>query len=116
MPGDRDVFGIKEGPPLHDPLAVAAILTGKEHEIPFYDWNSDGGPDNRERFDISIVTDGEYEDALTGSELGRTVATRKEPGEPGVRIPRSLDIEAFWDEIEACIERAENALEKRSQS
>jgi uridine nucleosidase len=35
----RDMFGIAAGPPLHYPLVIAAILTGTEHEIPYYDWD-----------------------------------------------------------------------------
>lgn len=108
------MFGITEGPPLHDPLAVAAILSDARPGIPFQDWSADGGPEKRERFDVTVVTEGNFEDAAKGSQLGRTIATLKEPGKPGVRIPRSLDLDSFWDEIEACIERAEAVVAKRA--
>jgi uridine nucleosidase len=103
------VFNITAGPPLHDPVAVAAILTGTEHEIPFYDWDfkTADGTTLKERFEVTIVTDGTYEDAKAGAQTGRTRAKMLEPGADGVRIPRGVDIPAFWRVIEECIERAD---------
>lgn len=108
--GIRDVFGIVEGPPLHDPLAVAAVLTGAgEHEIPIYD--ADPATGIRERFEVTIVTDGTIEEAHAGlKETGRTVVRLLPPGEEGVRIPRGLDIPKFWNVLEDCIERADQAM------
>ncbi|KAI0148150.1 Inosine/uridine-preferring nucleoside hydrolase [Hypoxylon sp. NC0597] len=111
----RDVFGIVEGPPLHDPLAVAAILTGTEYEIPFYDYDpkSPEGPGRRERFEVEVVTDGTLEDAKhRGAPTGRTVVKLLPPGSEGVRIPRGLDIPLFWKVIEECCERADQANKK----
>ncbi|PSR78898.1 Inosine/uridine-preferring nucleoside hydrolase domain-containing protein [Coniella lustricola] len=99
----KDVFGIIEGPPLHDPLAVAAILTGTPWEIDFHEYD-------RERYDIKVIVEGTHEDALhRGSQLGRTIATLLPPGSEGVRIPRGLDISRFWQVMEECVQRADEA-------
>lgn len=109
----KDFFGIVEGPPLHDPLAVAAVLTGTPWEIEFVDYSDTSDPateDKRERFDVKVITDGTHEDALhNGSQLGRTIATLLPPGEEGVRIPRGLDIPKFWKVLEECVQRADEA-------
>ncbi|KAI1369340.1 Inosine/uridine-preferring nucleoside hydrolase domain-containing protein [Xylaria arbuscula] len=112
----RDVFGILDGPPLHDPLAVAAILTGTRHEIPFYDFDpaSAEGPERRERFEVRVVTEGTLEDARErGAQTGRTVVRLLPPGEEGVRIPRGLHIELFWKVIEECVQRADDVNAKK---
>lgn len=108
----RDVFGIMEGPPLHDPLAVAAVLTGAgKHEMPFYD--ADPVTGSRERYEVTVVTDGTIEEAHAGlKETGRTVVRLLPPGEEGVRIPRGLDIPKFWNVLEECMERADDAVGK----
>jgi uridine nucleosidase len=105
----RDVYGIVEGPPLHDPLAVAAILVGTKHEIPFYDYDpkSTEGPRQPERFEVKVVTEGTLEEAIKGAQTGRTLAKPLEPGAEGVRIPRDLDIPLFWKVIEECCQRAD---------
>lgn len=101
------VFGITAGPPLHDPLAVAAVLTGTDAEIPFYD-AVDGGP--AERYEVSVVTDGTTDEALAGhTETGRIVVRLLPPGSEGVRIPRDLDIPTFWKVLEECTARADEA-------
>ena len=107
---DRDVFGIMEGPPLHDPLAVAAVLPGSGADnIPFYDMDPVTGA--RERYHVTVVTDGTIEEAHAGlKETGRTVVRLLPPGEDGVRIPRGLDIPKFWSVLEECIERADDAV------
>ncbi|KAK4031336.1 uridine nucleosidase, partial [Parachaetomium inaequale] len=108
-----DVFGITEGPPLHDPLAVAAVLTGvgDQHEIPFCDCDPAGEPGlaQRERFEVTVVTEGTYEDARAGAKTGAITARLLPPGEEGVRIPRSLDIPLFWKVLEECVSRADAA-------
>ncbi|KAI1799820.1 Inosine/uridine-preferring nucleoside hydrolase [Daldinia bambusicola] len=111
----RDVFGIIEGPPLHDPLAVAAVLVGTSHEIPFYDYDptSAAGPSRRERFAVEVVTEGTLEDARErGAQTGRTLVTLLPPGSEGVRIPRGLDIPLFWKVIEECCARADEVNKK----
>jgi len=96
----NDVFGIAEGPPLHDPLAVAAILGA---EVPFYDFSKEG---RMERFEVVIVTEGTHEDAANGAQTGRTVVRLLPDGEEGVRIPRGLDVPRFWEVLEECLKRA----------
>jgi uridine nucleosidase len=110
---DSDVFGIAEGPPLHDPLAVAAVLAGvgDQHEIPFCDSDPAGEPGlaQRERFEVTVVTEGTYEEARAGARTGQITARLLPPGEEGVRIPRSLDIPLFWKVLEECVSRADAA-------
>ncbi|KAK3337176.1 Inosine/uridine-preferring nucleoside hydrolase domain-containing protein [Cercophora scortea] len=107
----REVFGITEGPPLHDPLAVAAILTGvgaDRGEVAFYD-SAPGGTGERERFEIKVNTQGTYEEARAGARTGQLTVRLLPPGEEGVRIPRGLDIPAFWSILEECVSRADEA-------
>ena len=112
-----------EGPPLHDPLAVAVALAGTEHEIEFYDFDpkekdaAAGGARRRERFAVKVVTEGTLEDAFAGApgaQTGRTVVRRLEDGEEGVRIPRGLDLRRFWTVIEECCQRADEANAARA--
>ncbi|PHH81406.1 hypothetical protein CDD83_3586 [Cordyceps sp. RAO-2017] len=110
-----DVFGITAGPPLHDPIAVAAVLIGTPDEIPFAEWDADrsAAPRHAERFDVAVVTDGSFEEARSGEkQTGRTLATALPPGRPGVRIPRSLDVARFWQVVEECVQRADAANEE----
>ncbi|KAI0974543.1 inosine-uridine preferring nucleoside hydrolase-domain-containing protein [Xylaria arbuscula] len=113
----RDVFGLVEGPPLHDPLAVAAVLTGTRHEIPFYDFDpaNPKGPAQRERFEVRVVTEGSLIDATEkGTQTGRTIVRLLPPSEEGVRIPRGLDIALFWKIIEECVQRADEVNAKKA--
>ncbi|KAK5206561.1 Uridine nucleosidase 1 [Exophiala xenobiotica] len=90
------VFGLKEGPPLHDPLAVAVLLDlhpDAEHKIAFDD---KGG----ERWDVDVI--------LEGQQIGRTVITPAPTGK-GVRIPRALESEKFWHTLELCMNMADEA-------
>jgi uridine nucleosidase len=86
----RDVFKLTEGPPLHDPLAVALILP------------TSIAIDDGVRFKLSVV--------LSGVEIGRTVAEKLPLGTPGVRIPNKVDNVKFWALIEDCLHRAELIL------
>ncbi|KAG9241019.1 Inosine/uridine-preferring nucleoside hydrolase domain-containing protein [Calycina marina] len=100
-----DVFGITEGPPLHDPLAVAVCLDGiVGAEIPFFDFVEGG---KRERYKVQIITEGSHDEAHAGAETGRTVATLLPDGQEGVKIPRGLDVARFWSVVEDCMERAD---------
>ncbi|KAF4999261.1 hypothetical protein FDECE_11555 [Fusarium decemcellulare] len=104
-----DTFGITAGPPLHDPLAVAAVLIGTDDEIPFFEWDAKHSepPEHNERFEVTVITEGTFEEAKEGKQTGRTLAKLLPPGEEGVRIPRGVDIAKFWQVIEECIERAD---------
>ncbi|KAL4953415.1 Inosine/uridine-preferring nucleoside hydrolase domain-containing protein [Aspergillus filifer] len=101
------VFGMTEGPPLHDPLAVAAAISSlnpefaskhPEQAVKFDDRNG-------ERFAVTVVTDGLHgtDVALVGS-LGRSVVTSNPTG---VCIPRAVNLQDFWDTILGCIQRAD---------
>lgn len=92
-----EVFAITEGPPLHDPLAVAAAV----HPDMFTD---NGG----ERYRVDIVTEGVHSaDQKSVGELGRTKVTLLPQGEEGVRIPRGVDLERFWGLVESCMKEAD---------
>ncbi|RDL34793.1 uncharacterized protein BP5553_07921 [Venustampulla echinocandica] len=101
-----EVFGFKTGPPLHDPLAVAAIFDGIPGvEIPFRDFEGDGG--KRERYGVHVITEGTHEDAQNGAETGRTIVKLLPEGVEGVKIPRGLNIPHFWEVVEDCLARAD---------
>jgi uridine nucleosidase len=90
---------------------------GTSHEIPFYDFDpaNPEGPARRERFEVRVVTEGSFDDALgRGAQTGRTLVRLLEPGEEGVRIPRGLDIDMFWKVIEECCERADEVNARRA--
>lgn len=111
-----DVFGITAGPPLHDPLAVAAILDSIPGiEIPFYDYitSSVDGKTRRERYRVEVLTEGTHDEALAGAQTGRTIATLLPEGEGGVKIPRGLDVERFWDVLEDCLSAADEVNKGR---
>ena len=107
-----DIFGITAGPPLHDPLAVAAVLLGTPDEIAFPDWDEgkSEAPKHNERFEVTVVTEGSFDEARNGEkETGRTVAKKLPAGSEGVMIPRSIDVPKFWQVIEECMQRADEA-------
>lgn len=93
-----EVFGLTEGPPLHDPIAVAVLLDDL-WDSRIFDYR------NGERWQVQVVTDGQHsdEDDERG-QLGRTVVTAAKEG--GVRIPRGIDVEAFWNIVESCMTSA----------
>ena len=91
----ENAWGMDQGPPLHDPLAVAILLA--EHPDP--EVRIDFNDNNGERWDLDVV--------LSGLEEGRTTATKLEPGQPGAFIPRSLDMDKFWLTLEACMAEAD---------
>lgn len=107
-----------QGPPLHDPVAVAVALQGLADgwDIPFYDYdvraeaNSSSPPPRRhERFAVTVNTEGTHEEANAGAHTGRTIATLLPEGAEGVTIPRGLDISKFWTVMEECLQRADEA-------
>lgn len=104
------VFGLTDGPPLHDPIALAAIFDDTPHAIPFYyhKKGEEGKNVREERFHVLVKTEGTHEEAMLGTkETGRTVATLLPEGHPGVKIPRSLNVANFWSTIEDCMEMAD---------
>ncbi|EEH45274.2 trifunctional uridine nucleosidase/nicotinamide riboside hydrolase/nicotinic acid riboside hydrolase [Paracoccidioides brasiliensis Pb18] len=111
----ESVFGLDVGPPLHDPVAVAVLLSNlnnrsSESKAPeFLHFDDRGG----ERFLVNVVTDGQHssDPELTG-EVGRTLASLLEPGKGGVTIPRGVDVDGFWNVVLDCLRRADdwNAL------
>ena len=96
-----EVYGLTQGPPLHDPIAVAVLL-----EAMFIKFDDVGG----ERWHVSIVTDGLHSrhDEERG-QVGRTVVTQSDHG--GVRIPRAMNVASFWAVIESCLQNAERAID-----
>jgi uridine nucleosidase len=103
------VFGLATGPPLHDPLAVAFILSNlnpayaSSHPDQVLKFDDKGG----ERFDIKIVTDGEHgKDVSVTGQLGRSIATPANGS--GVAIPRGVDLDAFWNMILQCVQLADD--------
>ena len=102
----EEVFGLVEGPPLHDPVAVAALLDNFGCEQLGFDDRAG------ERWEVNVVTDGQHsKNESVRGQLGRTVVTRVE-GE-GVRIPRGLNVKAFWRALEECVQRAEDGLRRK---
>ncbi|EFQ98037.1 uridine nucleosidase [Nannizzia gypsea CBS 118893] len=107
------VFGISAGPPLHDPLAVAILLSNLndqaktaaslKEQLTFDDANGT-------RFNVFIDTDGLHhcvEGANLQSEIGRTIVQPCPAGTRGVTIPQSLDVDKFWETIYDCLDRAD---------
>lgn len=95
-----DIFGLREGPPVHDPLAVAILL--KDHP----DENSriTFKETPMERFLVNVVCE--------GPEVGRTKVIKTSDGERGVSIPRSLDVTKFWTVMDNCLEIADAYIAK----
>lgn len=102
-------FGLTTGPPLHDPLAVAVILStlnpafATQHPNLALKFDDKNG----ERFALHIVTDGHHgEDVSVTGQMGRSIATPVDG--PGVAIPRGVDLEAFWNMILQCVQLADD--------
>lgn len=103
-------FDVHEGPPLHDPLAIAALFG---YDTGIFDEDGD-------RYDVSVVTDGAHSplDSVRG-QVGRTIVQKIDGSRVtdvgGVRIPRKLHTHLFWDVLEQCIMTAdENSAGKVS--
>jgi uridine nucleosidase len=95
-------FSMDTGPPLHDPLAVAAAL------CPLLFDDNDG-----ERYEVYVVKDGD--DSLLDhrrtvsnvGQCGRTIVRLLEKGQPGIRIPRTLKTAEFWHMIDLSLAQSE---------
>lgn len=112
----ENVFGLATGPPLHDPLAVAVILStlnptfAKQHPSQALRFDDKGG----ERFALRIVTDGRHgKDVSTTGQLGRTIAAPVAGS--GVAIPRGVDLEVFWSMILQCVQLADDCNAARGK-
>lgn len=81
--------GIHDGPPLHDPLAVYAVL-----EPDAFD---DRG---WERWDVKV-------DCSEGERAGETVAVPSDRQGHGVKIPRAVELTRFWSSIDKALAGAE---------
>ncbi len=95
-----DVFGMTDGPPLHDPIAMFAALLPECF-------------DDRagERFAVFVHSAGTYSAPSKRTDhSGRTIAKRLNPGEAGIRIPVGVQQDVFW----ACIEKAMKLAEEAS--
>ena len=100
-----DVFALVDGPPLHDPLAVAACF------VPDI-FDDKGG----ERFEVNVVIDGEHgtDDIVrNSSQCGRTIVAKLPSGEAGVRIPRGLRTQVLWRMLDLCMRQAEGENPER---
>lgn len=105
-----DVFGISEGPPLHDPLAVAVVL----FDIGYKDLEFDDQVG--ERWDVNVTTDGLHsKHNYERGQLGRTVISSSREKGVGVRIPRSLNVELFWGVVEDCLRLVDNHVSSRDK-
>lgn len=95
-------FAMNDGPPLHDPIAVAAIFAPE-----LFDDNQG------ERYEVYVVRDGDDSllDHMRGAghvgQCGRTCVRLLEKGTGGVRIPRSLEVGVFWQMIDLALGWAE---------
>ncbi|KAK4899692.1 Uridine nucleosidase 1 [Elasticomyces elasticus] len=108
-----DVFGLKTGPPTHDPLAVAATFRPD-----LFVYSKEPKDGQNERFSVEVVTKGEHgasDEARGGnSQCGRTIVQPLSQGESGVTIPRSLDAPALWELLEGCLSTCGNAENAQS--
>ena len=107
------VYGLDTGPPLHDPVAVAVLLSNlnlsqDNAELRFDD-------NNQERFLVNVITDGiQGRDPVLTGQVGRTVAKAvADPKAGGVAIPRSVDTDKFWELILGCLRRADKCNAER---
>ena len=93
---------------------LRTVLQGTPDEISLPSWHPEKSehPTYDERFEVTVNTEGTFEEAHKGKETGRTHAKALPRGDSGVQIPRSADVAKFWQVIEECIERADEANRK----
>ena len=105
----RNVFDLTEGPPLHDPIAVAVLLD--EKELLFERKTGD-------RYYIDVVTDGAHsKKPEEHGQAGRTIASLVPPTEAGgVRIPQAVDTKRLWELIDNALTVAEERVQEQTDS
>lgn len=90
-----DVFGLRGGPPVHDPLAVAVLLQDHPDDDVRIDYNEQP----LEKFVVEVVCEGQ--------EVGRTKVKQAQGQKGAVSIPRYFDVAKFWQVLNDCMEIAE---------
>ena len=90
-----DVFGLKDGPPLHDPVAVAVLMHDCADASMRIKFDDNGG----ERWDVEVE--------LAGEEIGRT---NIKLAKGGILIPRTLDLKHFWRVLNECLDMVDEKL------
>lgn len=89
-----DKFGLTDGPPVHDPLTIAVILASLHQTHSGIDVEDDG-----DRYEINVE--------LHDVQVGRI---KIKAATDGVAIPRKLDTDSFWREIDLCLDRADGKM------
>lgn len=110
-----DVFDITAGPPLHDPIAVAALLSDHPtNRIEMFEGENNGG----RGWLVEVDLHGTHStDPAVEKEFGRTIVSVPGPTDGrGVRIPRAIDLPAFWQSMNDCLERAEISIQKANDA
>lgn len=116
------IFALGTGPPVHDPVAVAVLLSNLNPAIDLHEMSKNilrFSDNDGERFVVKVVTDGQHGiDPLQTGQLGRTIVTPVTDGKKvgGISIPRGVDVDAFWDMIMDCLQRADQWNIARSKS
>jgi uridine nucleosidase len=101
-------YAMTDGPPLHDPVAVAAVFAPEMFD------DLDG-----ERFEIYVVRDGDdsasdhRRRAGREGQCGRTVLKMLPKGVAGVRVPRTLNVGEFWHLIDLALQSVPAQDEKK---
>ena len=92
-------FGIHDGPPLHDPIAVWSAL---QPDLLY---------DSGERYEIDVVVqEGSYDPVQNAqNNVGQTIIRPSQSGK-GVRVPRGLDLDRFWIAIDEAMRTAETTV------
>lgn len=99
-----DVFNITAGPPLHDPLAVAAVLPTDEISWVVDEVRVHVVCDSTEEVGRTIKKPREDKiDKIRGEELGKGGKLV----ETVVKVPKSVDVDAFWKVILSSVEKAD---------
>ena len=93
----RTQFGIMDGPPLHDPVAVYAVLRPE-----IFDDNQG------ERWHARVILEPDRFDIKADpfNRVGQTVIEPAVTG--GIRIPRNLYLGRFWADINVALAKAEH--------